>query len=170
MPDFSKLFIESKGQPVEYNGKTVVMSDKFPVKEGDTLIVRIEKSNSDCRQGVSIDVTGHCEMNGKIFKEGKGVNMLFWSDTAPDPITLKVFTQRGFVWVENIWENVNSYVVSGPDGKEVKKQSTSVESRYHGAAMIVEEIENGRRYKCNDWHPDENFDDIVFTVQKLNSY
>ena len=36
-----------------------------------------------------------------------------------------------------------------------------------GAAMIVEEIENGRRYRCNDGHPDENFDDIIFTIQKL---
>ena len=37
---------------------------------------------------------------------------------------------------------------------------------YFGAAMIVEEIENGRRYRCNDWEPDEDFDDIIFTVQK----
>lgn len=32
--------------------------------------------------------------------------------------------------------------------------------------MIVEEIENGRRYRCNDGHPDESFDDINFSLQK----
>lgn len=165
MPDFSTLFIESKGKPIQYNGKSLVMSDQFPVKEGDTLIIRIEKSNSDCRQGLSVDITGHCELNGETIKKGKGVNMLFWSDTAPDPVILKVFTKRGFIWVENIWEKINRYVVAGPDNKPVTKQSTSVESRYYGAAMIVEEIEHGRRYRCNDWHPDENFDDIVFTIQ-----
>ena len=29
-----------------------------------------------------------------------------------------------------------------------------------GAAMIVEEIENSKHYRCNDEHLDENFDDI----------
>jgi hypothetical protein len=33
--------------------------------------------------------------------------------------------------------------------------------------MIVEEIENGRRYRCNDGVPDDDFDDIVFTVQRV---
>ncbi len=35
--------------------------------------------------------------------------------------------------------------------------------------MIVEEIENGKRYKCNDGHPDDaDFDNIVFTVQRIS--
>jgi len=33
--------------------------------------------------------------------------------------------------------------------------------------MIVEKIEGGRRYRCNDGFPDEDFDDIIFTVRKL---
>jgi hypothetical protein len=40
-----------------------------------------------------------------------------------------------------------------------------MDSWHNGAAMIVEESENGRFYKCNDGHPDENFDDIIFHVQ-----
>lgn len=166
MPDFEELFIHSKGQPIEYNGHRIVRADKFPVKNGDILIACIEKANSDCRQGLCIDITGHCEMDGEVCKKGKGVRMLFWSDTAPKQIKLKVFTKKDFVWVENIWESINSYIVTDSDGNPVTKQSASVESRRYGAAMIVEEIENGRRYKCNDWHPDENFEDIVFTVQR----
>ena len=166
MPNFAELFIQSRGQPIEYNGHKVIRLDRFPIKNGDTVIARIEKTNSDCRQGFCIDITGSCEMDGEICKVGKGVRMLFWEDTAPKEIKLKVFTKKDFVWVENIWESINSYIVSDLDGKEVTKQSTSVESRYYGSAMIVEEIENGRRYRCNDWHPDENFDDIVFTVQR----
>ncbi len=42
----------------------------------------------------------------------------------------------------------------------------SVDYGRYGSAMIVEEVEGGRRYRCNDWHPDDNFDDIVFTVRK----
>ena len=60
MPDFEELFMQSKGQPIEYNGHRVIRSDKFPVKNEDILIARIEKTNSDCRQGLCIDITGYC--------------------------------------------------------------------------------------------------------------
>jgi len=32
--------------------------------------------------------------------------------------------------------------------------------------MIVEEIESGFRYHCNDGYPDEDFNDIVFTIER----
>jgi len=32
--------------------------------------------------------------------------------------------------------------------------------------MIAEEIENGFRYHCNDLYPDEDFDDIVFRIER----
>jgi hypothetical protein len=32
--------------------------------------------------------------------------------------------------------------------------------------MIVEEIENGFRYYCNDGYPDEDFNDIVFRIER----
>jgi len=155
MPSFEKLFIESKGQPIAHNGSTLVLADKFPVSNGETLVLTIENVNGDCRQGVSVDITGHCEIGGKVFKQGKGVLMLFWSDTADNPTKIKVFTKKDVVWVKNIWEGTNHM------GK------TYVDYGHNGAAMIVEEIENGRRYRCNDGRPDENFDDIVFTIQKL---
>ena len=34
----------------------------------------------------------------------------------------------------------------------------------NGAAMIVEVDGNTRRYRCNDGHPDEDFDDIIFEI------
>jgi hypothetical protein len=37
---------------------------------------------------------------------------------------------------------------------------------HNGACMVVEEIEGGRHYRCNDNVPDDDFDDIVFTVRK----
>ena len=62
---------------------------------------------------------------------------------------------------------MNSYLITTPSGEPITKESKSLESGHNGAAMIVEEIENGRRYRCNDGAPDEDFDDIVFTVQKI---
>jgi hypothetical protein len=136
----------------------LVLADKFLVKDGDILVASIEKTNSEWCQGFSIDITGSCEMNGKIWEQGKGVKMIFWENATvfdPKHIVIKIITKKDFVWIQNIWESTD-YL-----GKK------SIDSGHHGAAMIVEEIENGRRYRCNDGHPDENFDDIVFTIQKL---
>lgn len=163
MPSFENLFAESKNQPIIYKGIPLVRTDKFPVKNGDTLIASIEKTNANRRQGFIIDITGYCEMDGEICKKGKGVRMAFWEDTMPKKVQLKVFTKQDFVWIENIWEEETSYLAYG-----VEKRSKLINYRINGAAMIVEEIENGRRYRCNDGTPDEDFDDIIFTVQKLN--
>jgi hypothetical protein len=168
MPDFSELFEKANWQPINFKDNVVIQLDKFPVRNEEVLIATIEKTNSDWRQGFCIDIAGSCEIDGQIFKQGKGVRMLFWEDTAPKQIKLKIFTKKEFVWIENIWEQINYYSLGASSGKSITKESKSVESRHHGAAMIVEEIKNGRRYRCNDGHPDENFDDIVFTVQRIS--
>lgn len=165
MPNFEKLFIESKAQPINYNGTTLLLADKFPVSNEDVLLVSIERVNSTLRQGVTIDITGHCEIGGEVYKQGKGIRILFWQDIPIKPI--KVFTNKNFVWIYNIWEMISYQPFTNEVGKTIQKEYRSEDYGHNGSAMIVEEIENGRRYRCNDCHPDENFDDIVFTVQRI---
>jgi len=38
---------------------------------------------------------------------------------------------------------------------------------HNGAALYIEEIPNGKRYYCNDGSPDDDFDDLVFTIEKV---
>lgn len=136
----------------------------------DKLKISIESTNSEYVQGLSIDITGSCEIQGKMWKKGKGIKMIFWEDSTildPKNIEITVFTTTGFVWVQNIWEKTSSYLIRSPKGEAINKESKSIDSGHNGAAMIVEEIEKGRRYRCNDGHSDENFDDIIFTVQKI---
>jgi hypothetical protein len=33
--------------------------------------------------------------------------------------------------------------------------------------MLLEDLPNGRRYHCNDGKADEDFDDIVFRIERL---
>jgi len=162
MPDFFDLFLTSEGRSTTYKGRTIYLTDQFPVKNQDVLVVSVERVDSDYRQGFCIDVTGHCEVNGKLFKEGKGIRLLFWDDTVFKDMRIKIFTKKEFVKVYNIWEQKNQYLVDGAE-----KTSCSIESRHNGSAMLIEEIENGRRYRCNDGYPDEDFDDIIFTVQRI---
>ena len=150
MPDFSELFLKTDVRPVYYKGQAFFLADKFPVTNGDTLIINIESTKSDHLQGLYIDVTGWVKSRGRIFKKRNGVKLLYWEDTAPKNIHLQVFTKKEFVWVANIWKSENKPIDYG----------------HLGAAMIVEEIPNGRRYRCNDWRPDEDFDDIIFTIER----
>ncbi|MGE5195859.1 MAG: hypothetical protein ACM3JI_00845 [Anaerolineae bacterium] len=162
--NFGKLFAESKGKPISYKEKTLLLADRFPVEDREKLRICIESTNSDRPQGLTIDITGSCEVQGKIYKKGKGIRMLFWEDAElidPKNIEITVFTKIDHVLIYNIWEQTNQYIADG------MRESKSVEYWHSGAAMIVEEIENGRRYHCNDGYPDEDFDDIIFTVQKL---
>jgi len=167
MPNFTPFFVDSKGQPISFKGHTVVRTDKFPVTNGDTLIASIEKTRADKRQGFVIDISGYCIMNGEICKKGKGVRMLFWEDTMPKQLRLKIFTKQDFVWISNIWEESGSYLSILQNGTSVYRERQTTNYEVEGAAMIVEEIEGGRRYLCNDRDPDEDFDDIIFTVQNL---
>ena len=169
MPSFDKIFNELKRQPILYEGKLLYRSDRFPIKNGDTLKICIESTNSERPQGLTVDVTGSCEVQGKTFKKGKGVRMLFWEDSElidPKNIQIKIFTKIDYVLIYNIWEKTTNYLIS-IDGAPLQKESKSIDYGHNGAAMIVEEIENGRRYLCNDGTPDDDVDDIVFTVQKL---
>ncbi len=36
--------------------------------------------------------------------------------------------------------------------------------------MIVTEMADGRRYACNDFDPDDDFDDLVFTVRRVQRF
>ena len=100
------------------------------------MLTQRSTAKGETIQGICIDITGKCELKGRLCEKGKGVRMIFWEDTAPKYLELKVFTKNKFVRVQNIWENLsllgNRYVNNG----------------YYGAAMIVEEIENGRRYRA----------------------
>jgi hypothetical protein len=54
---------------------------------------------------------------------------------------------------------------------EIHKKMT--DSGHNGAAMIIEEIEGGRHYRCSDIFSHEKdlpFNDIVFTVKKVKAY
>ncbi|MBS0651425.1 MAG: hypothetical protein JSR93_09715, partial [Verrucomicrobia bacterium] len=63
----------------------------------------------------------------------------------------KSLPKRGLLSVRNAWDN---------GGCKLNYWTG-------GAAMVAELIENGMRYKCNDGAPDEDFEDIIFSIQKV---
>ena len=152
MANFQKLFIESKGKPIEYKGKILYLFDKLPIEESTIYLLTFEKTNSEWKQGIALDTEGIIEIENKMFKNKK---IILWETTAPKQVKFITHPTKKpcFLFIYNIWDVGDGISQSG----------------YNGAAMIVEEIPNGRRYYCNDGHPDENFDDIVFTRELIRT-
>ena len=152
MPNFDEYFSKTSEKSIIYNGKTIFRVDYFPISNGDRLLITFEKTNSEWKQGILIQLEGIIELVDVQKKIKKGT--VFWEDTAPKQIEVVVHPEKSSqsLIVRNTW----NYGDSG------------IESWTNGAAMRIEEIPNGRRYHCNDGHPDENFDDIVFTIQKVD--
>lgn len=173
MPSFGKLFIESKGEPIRYNGYTLHLADKFPVSNGDKLIICIESTNSTRPQGVSVGIEGSCEVQGEVWEKGKKIKPLFWADSEIldiKNIELTVFTNKGYIWIQNICEVEYFYLTNDASGEPIEVHKKRTDSGHNGAAMIVEEIENGRRYRCSDTSSidkEDSFGDIVFTVRRV---
>ena len=145
MPSFQDLFAKTKGQPIAYKGHTVQMVDRLSVSDGQMLKVRFESVNSDWRQGVNLTTDGSFEVNDQGIKN----SIVLWHDTAPSEVYVKIHSRQGDCLVKNVWD-VGDGVVH---------------SWHNGAAMIVEESQNGRQYKCNDGRADEDFDDLVFSIE-----
>jgi hypothetical protein len=149
MPDFSELFYHSENMKVEYEGKSLILGDHISIVKGDLFQIKFEKFNSEWKQGIILHLKGIILVNNQKAKNG----CVFWQDTAPETLKFSVYSTKSDLLVYNIWDTGNGVIDFG----------------HGGAAMYYEEIENGRRYFCNDGHPDENFDDIVFTLQKIGS-
>lgn len=195
MVNFKELFKKIEGeeypQKRNYKGKTIFLADKFPVMNKEKLIFSIEKTNSDYPQGFAIGVNdGYIKINGKACsKKRKYINVLFWEDSEVldiKNIEIQVITASDHIFIQNIWEKIiyEQTVIDGtkpalesqktirfPEGKKVNcyvGSSQWMKGNENGAAMYSEDIPNGKRYFCNDGEEDEDFDDIIFTVKRVD--
>ncbi len=171
MTNFDVLFEQTTNSPVEYAGKQLYRSHKFPVKNGDSLKICIEKTNSPYVQGVCLTVIGKFKIREKILKKSKKTGIRLWeNDVGVDikNMIVTVLTKEDFLWIDNICEIPYSYLIGDEKGNPIEIKKTRVDGMHNGAAMLIEEIENGNRYYCNDIRPIGTFDSIVFTVQKIN--
>jgi hypothetical protein len=145
MPSFEELFLQSKGKPISFNGQTLLLLDRFQIGDGAYLRVRFEKTNGPWKQGITLTTDGAFELNGKEINK----SIVLWSHSAPPIVDLIVRTKKGYVEAHNVWDTGDGVV----------------HAWHNGAAMSVLQEGSVRRYTCNDGHPDENFDDLVFTIE-----
>lgn len=147
--NFDKLFHNTQKRPIKYGGKLITRYDRLSIKEGSNIRINIEKYSNIYKQGVALDVDGQFEINGKQYKN----KIVLWGPTCPKNLELIVLSDKPTFGLKNVWMNKNG----------------SIEAWTGGAAMYSEDIPNGKRYFCNDCDNDDDFNDIIFTVTRLNS-
>lgn len=149
---FEQLFLQSQGKPIQYNGGTLYIADRIPMQPTTIFRICIEKADSKYRQGISLSLRpkGVLEIDGEKSKTGFHV----WQDTAPSEFLVEMHGKiPRELLVFNIWE----------------VGENSVHSGHNGAAMKIEELPNGKRYYCNDGEPDDDFNDLVFRIEKVEA-
>ena len=147
---FQRRF-EEEGEPIVHNGIQLWLVDRIAVAQGDVLRVTRRSTSSNWRQGVCLDVQGTLVVNNT----NCGGTVVLWEDTAPYEVdvTLSDFSsQETTLYVRNVWDTGNGVM----------------QSWHNGAAMIVDERDGVRLYRCNDGAPDDDFDDLVFTIHKIS--
>jgi hypothetical protein len=154
--NFGEMFIQSKGAPIDYNGKTLIMLDRVPVRLGERLLVTIESTRAEWPQGVGI--SEGLEVFGERVE--RVVVWEYFSIPADQRTTTRSRLPFSFeVTCRNEKGTLSFYNVTEFMGRQ--------EWWHGGAAMVATDIPGGRRYSCNDFEMDDDFDDLLFTVTRL---
>jgi len=124
--------------------KGVVKWDIFPIVHNEIIRIVFEEAHSSWRQGIWLRTDEGLEVNGELCP-----SVVLWYDTAPREVLCRCFTSDGCLSIYNIWNK--------GDGRQ---------SQGWSSGMLIEELPNGRRYRCNDVGFDTQFDKLVVQVER----
>lgn len=143
MINFEKEFMASKGQPIEVDGTRYCMMFEIPTGACSELLLTAESVNSEWKQGIHLSSEKGLEVDSD-----HGNDFVLWVSTTPK--TRQCHCQPdSVVRIWNVWE--------------IKRVT---HSWHNGAAMIVTQLNDTTwRFQCNDGHPDNACDDLVFTIE-----
>lgn len=185
-------FARAKSSRIIYKGREVWRDHQFPIAHHQRVRITIEAFDTDwgglgkerALQGVGLTIDKRIEIGGIscrvltiwphsppieelrppaeelhriefgwVHAEG-GIKsrLCLWLDEPFEPVEVICHTRDGHIHIYNAW-NIGHWW-------------SGIWCRYYGSGMLVEEIENGFRYRCNDSYPDEDFNDIVFRIER----
>lgn len=142
--NFDKMFIDSRGKAVEFEGEQIVRVDRVNVDNEFSGELRIISTNSSRKQFINIKVEGEIMINGK-----KGEKARVWEGKTSSVTKFEGRSKNNELLIWNGWERSDGLT----------------ESWTNGGAMKVELDGNTRRYQCNDFDADAQFDDLVFEIE-----
>jgi hypothetical protein len=107
------------------------------------LTLTFESKDSPWRQGVWLKTDAFLVVN-----QQQCPSVQLWQDAAPNEVLIECHTQNGWLHVYNIWDR----------GRGSESQSWT-------SGMLVEDLLNGRRYRCNDIGFETDFTELVFRIE-----
>lgn len=157
MPLFSELFEQSQGKPIIFNNKTVHRALRVSGPKKLKIIITFIEKNSIYKQGISFNMF---TMKGKLSCNGETINkggFEIWENSSHKRLEVDVEIKKGELSVFNISEYIDF------------RGSSSIISLSKGMAFYYEEISaNKYRCYCNDWEPDDDFDDLIFDIEFID--
>ncbi len=121
---------------------------------GETFQLVLESANSEWQQLVTLDTDRAVEVDGKEYRRGV---MIDYDPLHPEK-TVVVRTEEGMLWVWNAWR-YRRPATTGP---------WFLDSLSSYAGMVVEELPNGFRYRCNEGRDDDDYDDLIFRIERAS--
>jgi hypothetical protein len=154
---FSELFEQSQGKPIIYKNKTIYRAFTLSGPKKIKIIVTFIGKNSKFNQGISFNMF---TMEGKLICNGHTINkggFEIWEHSSPKNFELNVEIYKGELNIFNICEDIDH------------RGSVYEVNLTMGMAFYYEEISNNKyRFYCNDWEPDDDFDDLIFDIEFVN--
>ena len=150
MLSFDLEFAKSNGKPIKYKDWELIAIDRIPVQKKFSGTLKIISTNSEWKQAVCLD----SDKGGTLaMGSQKQKRFVVYADDVNDDVLHFEGTSKGLqLIVYNAWEQFDH-------------RNTPFLNYWMGnAAMILEIDGNTRRYRCNDSHMDDNFDDIIFEI------
>ena len=146
MVNFQQLFMESKGQPIQYEGKELKMVDRIPLPAINTsLRIEFVSTDSKWKQGIVLQTKGDFEVNGQKLPN----KIVLWEHTAPKQLEMIVKSKDKTLVIYNVWET--------EDG--------TIHYWHNGGAFFIEKVNETIIYHCNDGYDDDDFDDLIFKLE-----
>lgn len=148
MPEFDCLFSKAKEQTVLYNDEILMRVDRIPVPKKFILSVVLVSTNSEWQQAIKIKTAG------KMISQGSGLTsdcFILWEKHLHEQKSFdyECISKNGELIVWNAWDYGDGVTQSWVRGAAMKKEIIS---------------SNHFRYHCNDGHPDNDFNDIIFDI------
>jgi hypothetical protein len=128
--------------------ENVVLWDVQNISDGQLVKIKFISKNSHHRQGIWIRTDKGIEiseLNSEVYK-----SISLWEDTSTEEVIIKCHTNDGKLSIYNIWDE--------GDGRE---------SQAHSSGMLIIENDSLFVYKCNAYGFDTEFNDFVFSLEKL---
>ena len=122
----------------------VVLWEVLPIPAGvSSLVLTFEAFGVSGRHGVWLACNGTLVIGASSIPSAD-----VWCDTAPNPVNLTVRAVDGNLHLYNIWDK----------GKGRQSQAWT-------SGLLVDQLTNGRRYRCNDIGSHGKFDDLTFRIE-----